>query len=160
MRTFSALERDPRDRVVSIAYFALVPHEMFHRAVKSHHSLKAGVVQFLGLDDEGPAAAIRTLKNVSIRMALNHGRIIATTVQRLRDKLDYSGVGVELLPAQLTLRDLQDIHETILAEALSKPAFRKRMRDRSLVRPTGKRDRGKAFRPAELYERVGVGDAN
>ena len=55
---------------------------------------------------------------------------------------------------RFTLRDLQDIHETLLAETLSKPAFRKKMRDRGLVRPTGKRERGKAFRPAELYERV------
>ena len=154
LRTFGALERDPRGRVVSVAYFALVPHEIFHRAVKSHHSLEAGVVQYLGLDDEGPAAAIRTLKDIPIRMAFDHGRIIATTIQRLRGKLDYSGVGFELLPAQFTLRDLQDIHETLLAETLSKPAFRKKMRDRGLVRPTGKRERGKAFRPAELYERV------
>ncbi|WP_421924717.1 NUDIX hydrolase [Maricaulis maris] len=154
LRTFSALDRDPRGRVVSVAYFALVPPETFKKAARKQHGLDTAVVQHLGTNEEGPAAQLRDRNDQPMQLAFDHSLIVATTLQRLRGKLDYTGVGFELLPHRFTLRELQEIHETILGHTLTKPAFRKKMIDRGFVRPTGKREKGKAFRPAELYERT------
>ena len=56
-----------------------------------------------------------------------------------------------LLPERFTLRALQDVHEAILGTKLNKPAFRRRMLDRGWLEPTGERESGASFRPAELY---------
>ena len=77
--------------------------------------------------------------------------ILALAIQRLRGKLDYSDVGFALLPEAFTLRQLQDVHEAILGTSLNKPAFRRRMLDRGWLVPTGAREAGTSFRPAELY---------
>lgn len=153
LQTFGALERDPRGRVIAIAYYALTPAEHFERALRKQADLRAFTVQYLGCDAEGPVACLRDGKEKALSMAFDHARILGTTIHRLRGKLDYTPVGLELLPARFTLRDLQEIHETILGTTFAKPAFRRKMLDKGFIRATGKRERGKAFRPAELYER-------
>jgi 8-oxo-dGTP diphosphatase len=77
--------------------------------------------------------------------------MVALAMQRLRGKLDYSGVAFALLPERFTLRALQDVYEAILGTRLNKPAFRRRMLDRGWLEPTGEREAGTSFRPAELY---------
>jgi len=62
-----------------------------------------------------------------------------------------SAVAFALLPERFTLRALQDVYEAILGTVLNKPAFRRRMLDRGWLEPTGERETGTSFRPAELY---------
>jgi 8-oxo-dGTP diphosphatase len=148
--TFGAPERDPRGRVISVGYFALVPAERLTQALEAGADLDllkvetAGEAQSVVISADGGRA----------RLAFDHADIVSTAVQRLRGKLDYSAVGLELLPELFTLRQLQEVHEAILGVRLAKPAFRRKMLDRGLLRPTGLLETGAAFRPAELYRRA------
>lgn len=148
--TFGCVDRDPRMRVITVAYFGLLRAEYFAPALKDNDDLAlarvdvpwsgetGGAVMALGMDGE-------------LALAFDHADILSTAILRLRGKLDYSPVGFALLPEQFTLRQLQDVHEAILGVKLNKPAFRRRMLDRGWLEATGKREVGSSYRPAELF---------
>jgi 8-oxo-dGTP diphosphatase len=141
--TFGAPDRDPRTRIITVAYFALLPAARFAAALKaSPHLTLARItnepIQAIG--EDGP-----------LPLAFDHADILGLAVQRLRGKLDYSPVGFALLPETFTLRQLQDVHEAILGTPLNKPAFRRRMVDKGWIEATGARETGASFRPAELF---------
>lgn len=148
--TFGAIERDPRMRVITVGYFGLLPAGQFTAALQGGSDLilaeidvpwsgeAGGPVTALG--DDGP-----------LTLAFDHADILATAILRLRGKLDYSPVGFALLPELFTLRQLQDVHEAILGVKLNKPAFRRRMLDRGWLVPSGTRETGSSYRPAELF---------
>lgn len=125
--------RDPRMRIVTVAYFALVPAEKLAMALAGHDELTLGPLESL------PA------------LAFDHAAIVDHAAMRLRGKLDYAPVALALLPQLFTLRALQDVHEAILGTSLNKPAFRRRMLDTGWIEGTGEREEGGAFRPAELF---------
>jgi 8-oxo-dGTP diphosphatase len=132
--TFGDPQRDPRMRTISVAYFALLAHEVLEQAIAAKADL-----------------ALRPLDDPGETLAFDHARIIATAHERLRGKLDYAPIAFALLPNHFTLRDLQSVHEAITGNAINKPAFRRRMLDTGWIEPTGERERDTAFRPAELY---------
>jgi len=137
--TFSALDRDPRGRVISVAYYALVPAERLEQALAAGDDLRLAAVQ-AGVCDT--------------RLGYDHDQIVRVAAERLAAKLDYTAIALELLPAEFTLRDLQDVYETILSVRLAKPAFRRKMLDRGFLKSTGRLETGGAHRPAELYVRA------
>ncbi|GJE62205.1 NUDIX hydrolase [Methylobacterium trifolii] len=153
--TFGAVERDPRMRIVSVAYLALLPERAFSEALDGMPELSPAVIAVSWAGEAGgPVAALSTGRRAGgepLGLAFDHADILALAILRLRGKLDYSDVGFALLPEQFTLRQLQDVHEAILGKALNKPAFRRRMLDRGWLEPTGSREGGTSFRPAELY---------
>lgn len=153
LATFGAVNRDPRMRVITIAYFALLPPSALEEAVAQTEGVGLAMVRRAGAD----AVDLR-LDGKKLNLAFDHAMIIAKAVARLRGKLDYSDVAYALLPAEFTLRELQEVHETILGRELNKPSFRKRMLDKGDLRPTGRREQGLNFRPAELYRYVGASD--
>ncbi|WP_242128915.1 NUDIX domain-containing protein [Sphingobium sp. Sx8-8] len=135
--SFGEPDRDPRMRVVSIAYFALLPVGSLEAAVGGRADL--------------------TLASADVHempLAFDHVTIIAHARARLRGKLAYSPVALALLPDSFTLRDLQAVHEAILGTSLNKPAFRRRMMDSGWIEGTGEREPAAAFRPAELFRRT------
>jgi 8-oxo-dGTP diphosphatase len=147
--TFGALDRDPRGRVISVAYYALTPADRLAGSSRTANGLALARVELSG---DGTLAA--TLADGgAARLAFDHADILAMAVQRLRGKLDYTAVGLELLPERFTLRQLQEVHEAILGARVAKPAFRRKMLDRGFLRPTGQFETGGAYRPAELYAR-------
>jgi 8-oxo-dGTP diphosphatase len=148
--TFGAVHRDPRMRVISVAYFALLPAERFAAALKANRHLTLAKIE-VGWSGEtgGPIAAVGD--QGLLQLAFDHVDILSLSILRLRGKLDYSAVGFALLPPLFTLRQLQDVHEAILGVSLNKPAFRRRMLDKGWLQPTGEREAGASFRPAELY---------
>jgi len=150
--TFGRPDRDPRGRVISVAYYALVHAERLTGCLEGSHDLALGQV---GLSANEECASILFPDGTMQPLAFDHGEILATAVRRLRGKLDYSAVGLELLPKLFTLRQLQEVHEAILGGPLAKPAFRRKVLDRGWVKATGKFETGAAFRPAELYRRAG-----
>lgn len=125
--------RDPRMRIVTIAYFALLPAEELTAALSARADLTLA-----------PLDALPPL-------AFDHRSIVDHAVTRLRGKLDYSPIAFALLPPRFTLRALQDVHEAILGTQLNKPAFRRRMTDTGWIEGTGEKETGGAFRPAELF---------
>jgi len=149
--TFGAVERDPRMRIISVAYFALLPADRFAAALTAAEALSLAEVTVPWKGEAGGPVEVRVAGDEPLTLAFDHGEMLGVAMRRLRGKLDYSGVAFALLPERFTLRALQDVYEAILDTRLNKPAFRRRMIDRGWLEPTGEREAGTSFRPAELY---------
>jgi 8-oxo-dGTP diphosphatase len=147
--TFGAVERDPRTRVVSVAYYALVHSGRLADTRSDERALARLAVPWEG-ETGGPVAA-HGPDGARLALAFDHATILGVVVKRLRGKLDYAPIGFELLPREFPLRALQEIHETIRGAALNKDSFRRRMLASGLLRPTGKHENAVGHRPAELY---------
>lgn len=132
--TFGALDRDPRERVVTVAYYAL--------AKLSEHRIRAATdalgVGWFGLDDLP-------------RLAFDHAEIVARACERLRGKVRYAPVGFELLPPRFSLTQLQRMYEIILGGALDKRNFRKKILAMDLLVETDEVEQGVRHRAARLY---------
>ena len=133
--TFGAIDRDPRERVVTVAYYALVK--------LSEHSVKATT-------DAADAAwfAITDMPE----LAFDHAEIFETALARLRNKLRYQPVGFELLPKKFTLTQLQRMYEVILERPLDKRNFRKKILAMDLLVELDEVQKDVAHRAARLYK--------
>lgn len=149
--TFGAPDRDPRTRVISVAYVALLPAARLTVDVATDGDLRLARI---ALTDPAGDAAAAISDDGELALAFDHAAILGTAVRRLRGKLDYTPIAFTLLPPLFTLRELQEIHEAILGVALNKPAFRRRMLDKGWIAPTGEREANTSYRPAELYRRA------
>ena len=130
--TFGDPRRDPRTRVITVAYFALVGADKINFQTGDRAD-----VGWFSVYDPPP-------------LAFDHADILAYALTRLRYKLEYSAVGFQLLPEKFTLRELQDAYEIILGAKLDKGNFRSKLRKTEVVEPVdGYRDTG--GRPARLY---------
>lgn len=147
--TFGAPDRDPRTRVISVAYYALVEPAALERSAASPNARLARLVVPWAGEAGGPVDALDD--DGRLPLAFDHATILGAAVKRIRGKLDYAPIGFELLPARFSLRDLRLVHEAILGRSLNKDSFRRRMLDRGLVVPTGVRDTAVGHRPPELY---------
>ena len=153
--TFGDPGRDPRTRVVTVAYYALVPAERLAMAVDSSGSELALAplrVPWAG-ETGGPIEALAS-DGSTLSLAFDHAEILGMAVKRLRGKLAYAPIGYELLPGRFSLRALQDVHETILGRRLNKDSFRRRMLASGELEPTGERRTDVEYRPPELYRVV------
>jgi 8-oxo-dGTP diphosphatase len=146
--TFGDPDRDPRTRVLSVAYLALVDLERFRRAVPASPGIRDAAVT--AVDDAG-RATVTGDDGTRLRLAFDHDRIVGTSLTRLRGKLDYTPVGYQLLPERFTLRELQAVHETILGRPVNKDSFRRRMLASGELEATGEREQAVEHRPAVLY---------
>lgn len=151
--TFGAPDRDPRTRVLSVAYYALVEPAILERTVAARGDaglrLARLAVSWPG-ETGGPVDAIAD-DGTPLPLAFDHADVLGMAVKRIRGKLDYAPIGFELLPDAFSLRDLRLVHEAILGRPLNKDSFRRRILDRGLVVPTGERAAGVGHRPPELY---------
>jgi 8-oxo-dGTP diphosphatase len=131
--SFGDLDRDPRGRVVTIAYYALVSAD---RAppVAGTDAAEAGWWP----TDERP------------ELAFDHARILDYAIERLRNKLEYTTVGFQLLPEAFTLSELQVVYEAILGRRLDKRNFRRKLAILKILSPTREMRRG-VGKPARLY---------
>ncbi|MBL8952407.1 MAG: NUDIX hydrolase [Myxococcaceae bacterium] len=147
--TFGDPRRDPRGRVITVAYFALLDAARFGKATAK--KLHLGV-PWKG--KTGGPVEVLDESNKKVDLMLDHADIIGLAVTRLRGKLDYTPVGFQLLPEEFTLRQLQDVHEAVSGEALNKDSFRRRVLAADQLEATGARERDVLHRPAELYRFV------
>jgi 8-oxo-dGTP diphosphatase len=132
LRSFGDPDRDPRARVVSTAYFALLPaKDMVERSAKY-----ADLAWF----------PVRRLPS----LAYDHDAIARAALERLRAKLAYTNLVYGLLPAAFTLGELQVIYERILGRRLDRRNFRKKILASGLLRQIRAQRRG-PHRPAALY---------
>ncbi len=152
LATYGALGRDPRGHVVSIAYIAIAEAEALSVGVVANDTLTLARVHVGWSGEAGGVATAQTADGTLLPLAFDHADILGDMVKRLRGKLDYTTIGFEFLPPRFTLRAAQDVHEAILNQSLTKPAFRRKLLDRHPLRATGARETGGAYRPAELYE--------
>lgn len=126
--------RDPRGRVITIAYFALIAADRSPLAAGSD----AADARWWPVD-KLPA------------LAFDHRKIFDYALERLRSKLEYTTVGFQLLPAKFTLTELQQVYQTILGKQLDKRNFRRKLALLKILRPTREYRHG-GRRPARLYE--------
>lgn len=151
--TFGAVNRDPRMRILTVAYFALVDAARItvrHDASLPERTLAELVVPWAG--ETGGAVEIHSEGARSPEcLAFDHADILGTAMKRLRGKLDYTPIGFQLLPEVFTLASLQRVHETILGRPLNKDSFRRRMLASGQLEATGEFQQGVDHRPAELY---------
>lgn len=133
LQTFSGRHRDSRGWSISIAYYALVPHETVPASAADP------VVKWRPVD------SIRSLP-------FDHRDILRAAVDRVRSKTLYSSLPVHLMPATFTLSELQSVYEALLRTGLDKRSFRRRIEELDVVEPASHRPttRG-AHRPAQLY---------
>jgi len=132
--TFGAVDRDPRERVVSVAYYALV-NLSDH---KVHAATDARDAGWFGVHDV-PS------------LAFDHSEILSMALDRLRGKLRYQPIGFELLPKKFTLSQLQHLYELVLERELDKRNFRKRVLAMDLLVETDEVQQDVAHRAARLY---------
>lgn len=149
--TFGKPDRDPRARVITVAYFALLPGDEFGAALRNDDDLVLAELTMPCEGEVGGPVGACSIDGAELALAFDHADILGLAVRRLRGKLDYSRIAFALLPDLFTLRQLQDVHEAILGVQLNKPAFRRRMLDKGWIEGTGARETGASFRPAELY---------
>jgi 8-oxo-dGTP diphosphatase len=147
--TFGNPDRDPRTRVITVSYYALVNAERLEE-LQLQKNVKLATVNVPWAGEVGGPVEIE-LEGHAIALGFDHATIIGTAVKRLRGKLDYAPVGFQLLPERFTLRALQDIHETIQGHTVNKDSFRRRMQLSGQLEPTGEREEGTDYRPAEYY---------
>lgn len=147
--TFGSVHRDPRTRVVTVAYYALV-HPGRLEAAAQGSALARIEVPWEG-ETGGPVECLPLDGGAPLTLAFDHAEILGTAVKRIRGKLDYSPIGFQLLPERFTLAELQRVHETVLSRPLNKDSFRRRMLASGQLEATGELQQGVDHRPAELY---------
>jgi 8-oxo-dGTP diphosphatase len=146
--TFGEPGRDPRTRVISVTYYALVEAARLRAAVDG----RAGRDLCLARVTRGADTLLAAdIDGAPLDLAFDHGVLLAAAVDRIRGKLDYAPIGFELLPEAFTLLELRRVHEAILGRPLNKDSFRRKVLDRGLVEDTGELARGLGHRPAALY---------
>jgi len=132
--TFGGVDRDPRGRVVSVAYYALV-------------NLAAHRVQ---ASTDARLAAWFAVSEVPT-LAFDHEQILAAALARLKGKVRYEPIGFELLPAHFTLSQIQQLYETVLERTLDKRNFRKKILTMGVLVETDEIQQDVAHRAARLY---------
>ena len=132
--TFGTPHRDPRTRVISVAYYALLPEDASEPSAGSD----ARTAAWWPVDKLPP-------------LAFDHAEIVAVALDRLRAKLGYTSVAYALLPDEFTLTELQTVYEIILGEGLDKRNFRKKMLAAGILAPTDRARRDGPHRPAQLF---------
>lgn len=132
--SFGTVDRDPRERVVSVAYYALVK--------LSEHEAKAAT--------DAANASWFPISEVP-RLAFDHAHILGVAVERLKGKVRYEPIGFELLPPKFTLSQLQHLYEAVLGTELDKRNFRKKVLGFGLLLPLRETQMAGRHRPAQLF---------
>ena len=134
LKTYGSRDRDPRGWTATTVYFALMASER----VQLGGNQAAGWVAVQG-------------DRVGLDLALDHARILADAVERLRSKLEYSHIAVHLLPEEFTLPELQRTYEIILQQSLDKSSFRRRVAQADMLEEIPGKLRDGSGRPAQLH---------
>ena len=132
--TFGSVERDPRGRVITVSYYALVR--------LAEHRVKAAT--------DARDAAWAPIDDLP-ELAFDHRKIVEVARERLRGKVRYEPIGFELLPQKFTLTQLQTLYEIVLERSLDKRNFRKKILGMDLLVELEEFEKGVAHRAARLY---------
>jgi 8-oxo-dGTP diphosphatase len=132
--TFSELDRDPRERIISVSYYALVNRHQYE-LVAGRDTLKAEWF------------AISSIP----RLAFDHNKIVKVALARLKGKVSYQPIGFELLDTKFTLTQLQQLYEAILEEPIDKRNFRKKILGMGLLKALDEKEQNVAHKAARFY---------
>ncbi|NBO65933.1 MAG: NUDIX hydrolase [Acidobacteria bacterium] len=135
--TFGEPGRDPRGRVISVAYFGLIDADQQHIVA----STDATDARWFSVFDP----------LLGRKLAFDHHKILDYAVWRLRNKIEWTTVGYELLPTKFTLSELQRVYEIILQKPVDKRNFRKKVLGQGQIRELNETRSDGAHRPARLF---------
>ncbi|MDR1331944.1 MAG: NUDIX domain-containing protein [Tannerella sp.] len=131
---YGQIGRDTGERVISIAYYALINMALFDDALcRRHHA------RWAPLNDVGP-------------LVFDHNRIVEDTIDRLQRRAAIRPIGFNLLPEKFTLPQLQSLYEAIYGKTLDKRNFRKRMLDMGVLEKQEDKDKSASRRGAYFYK--------
>ena len=168
--TFDNVDRDPRMRILSVSYMALIDKQMLSNKINKN----ASWFNLIVLEDEDKfnitfdngkenfsIVVGKTLKEHTTDryeytvlkndfLAFDHGKVIVSGISRLKNKLEYTDIVFNMMPEYFTLGELQQVYEVILGKELLDPAFRRIIADK--VVKTDKMKTGGGHRPSVLYK--------
>jgi 8-oxo-dGTP diphosphatase len=132
--SFGAPERDPRARVITVAYYALISADR------------------LRLEAHANAEDVSWFSILELpELAFDHQEIVKRALERLKDRLKTSNIAFQLLPEKFTLTELQRVYELILSKNLDKRNFRKKILSSGIIVETEETKMDGYHRPAQLY---------
>ena len=168
--TFDGLDRDPRTRVVSTAYVALIDKNQLTEMINENASWfdivlieeKDGIVD-ITLDNGSELIRLSIRKELKEEttdrylftdigkesLAFDHSVVLLSGLERIRNKLNYTDIVFNMMPEYFTLGELQQVYEVILGKKLLDPAFRRIIADK--VEKTNKMKTGEGHRPSALF---------
>ena len=132
--TFSELDRDPRERIVSVSYFALLNKQQYE-VIAGRDTLKAEWFELSKLP----------------KLAFDHNKILKMAFQRLKGKVSYQPIGFELLDEKFTLTQLQALYEAILENEIDKRNFRKKILGMGFLKALNEKEKNVARKAAQYY---------
>lgn len=132
--TFSRIDRDPRGRVVAVAYLGLIPWD-----------------QLSTKERKGTNESWWANMNDLPRLAYDHDEIIRVALDRIRSRVTYTTLMAKLMPSKFTLTELETAYETAVGKGIDKRNFRKKVQRLKLVRSLNQKRVGEKHRPAMLY---------
>lgn len=134
VETFGAVNRDPGERVISVAYYALInTNEYNHKLVKKHNAF------WVNINEIPP-------------LIFDHQQMVEKARDLMKKKVAVEPIGFNLLPKLFTLTQLQTLYEAIYGETMDKRNFRKRVTDMNFVEKTDQIDRVHSKRGAALFK--------
>lgn len=135
--TSGSANRDPRGWSLTVLYFALIDISKVDASCITENSRWLKISELTG-----------------VSLAFDHNQLAEKALQRLKTKASYSALPIELMPAEFTLTELQNVFSIILERELPLKSFRRRLMDAGMVEETGNsKIAGK--RPAKLYRSTG-----
>lgn len=176
--TFSGINRDPRMRVLSSAYITLINKDMIKEKLSDNTSWfditvtetiknSSEILLTFNLENEKENikfSVMKTLKEKTSNIydykvienedvAFDHAIVIATGLDRIKNKIEYTDIVFNIMPKYFTLGQLQQVYETILNKPLISPDFRRTIKNK--VEKTNKVQKGAGHRPSALYKYKG-----
>ena len=130
---FGSVDRDPGERVISIAYYALINVKDYEDRLRKEHR-----VEWVNIDDIP-------------QLYSDHNEMVRKALKLMRQKIKTEPIGFQLLPSLFTLTQLQRLYEAIHGEELDKRNFRKRIKDMDFIEKTDLIDKKGSKRGAELF---------
>lgn len=132
--TFSDTERDPRDRVVSVAHYSLV-NKRLYQLIAGKDTVQA---------EWFPVSKLP-------RLAFDHDKIVKVAMERIKGKVRYQPISFELLNDKFTLSELQQLYEAILETTIDKRNFRKKILSMGLLEALDEKQKNVAHKAARYY---------
>ena len=130
---FGSVDRDPGERVISIAYYALINVKDYDDRLRKEHS-----VEWVNIDDIP-------------HLYSDHNEMVRKALKLMRQKIKTEPIGFRLLPTLFTLTQLQQLYEAIHGEELDKRNFRKRIKEMDFIEKTDLIDKTGSKRGAALF---------
>ncbi len=133
--TFGDPKRDPRKRMVSVSYIALLDSKKISVLTKTKKTTDSGWFDITKIP----------------KLAFDHNQILKLAIKKLKKLITDSNIAYSLFPNQFTLPELQSTYEIILGKKLDRRNFRRKFLTLGIIEQTGKYESGEPNRPAKYY---------